>query len=170
MLVENNGHTAGQAVTLDQRLTTNQQDTRDKMTEQNSGILGIKNRTENWKTARSFAPFFRVNRHILADRLCGKAIHGAGDVHLELFWKGMRDYVHHHKPDRETLAEELGNLYNSLFPDLRGQIESFGRFQLNPDNYRVISVEQRRKMATNIRNTEVDIILETPSHLFVGEA
>lgn len=63
------------------------------------GILGIENRTENWKRARSFAPFFGDRRACasLANRLLkplGKPQNIQPDeIQLELFWKGVRDYL-----------------------------------------------------------------------------
>ena len=62
----------------------------------NGGILGINNRTENWKTARYFAPFFANEeaRLRLATRLGAPDGTKAGDVRIELFWYGMRDWVH----------------------------------------------------------------------------
>ena len=54
-------------------------------------ILGIENRTENWKTAQVFAPLFegadvrkRLARKRLAGKLLGKPV--KRDVSLELFW------------------------------------------------------------------------------------
>ena len=60
------------------------------------GILGIPNRTENWKTARTFAPFFKScsARAALAKRLLeplGESQEGT--VEIELFWYGIRDYI-----------------------------------------------------------------------------
>ena len=61
-------------------------------------ILGITNRTENWKTARYFAPLFEHRSVRLARRLLTEEEERAtlqpGDVRLELFWYGMRDYLH----------------------------------------------------------------------------
>ena len=61
-------------------------------------ILGITNRTENWKTARYFAPLFEHRSVRLARRLLTEEEERAtlqpGDVRLELFWYGMRDYFH----------------------------------------------------------------------------
>ena len=54
------------------------------------GILEIKNRTENWKTARTFAPFFADEnlRLKLAHKLGEPEGTNPQDVKLELFWKG----------------------------------------------------------------------------------
>ena len=59
------------------------------------GILGIKNRTENWKTAQTFAPFFSdENLRLGLVRKLGEPLETEpDDVQLELFWKGIRDYM-----------------------------------------------------------------------------
>ena len=51
------------------------------------GILGIKNRTENWKTARTFAPFFddAELRLALVKRLGAPSETKPEDIQLELF-------------------------------------------------------------------------------------
>ncbi len=85
---------------------------------------------------------------------------------LELFWFGMRDYRH----QRPTGISELARLYGTLFPDLRKQVENFQGFtRLKPHNY-IASADTERALANNILNTEVDIVLESSSHLFIGEA
>ena len=68
-------------------------------------ILGITNRTENWKTAEEFAPFFTCDsaRVALAKKLCeSEGTHGK-DIQIELFWKGVRDHVH--KPKGREQAQ-----------------------------------------------------------------
>ena len=58
-------------------------------------ILGITNRTENWKTAQYFAPLFGANSVRLARLLLGSGTTlEPGDVSLELFWRGVRDYIY----------------------------------------------------------------------------
>ena len=143
-------------------------------------ILGITNRTENWKTALYFSPLMGVRAARLARRLLpdkeGAALQ-AGDVNLELFWYGMRDYFHPNEvtPDAETLSD----IYSDLFPRLRDQIQNFRgsgqsedlKFQEpQDDNYDVATPYRRNRLAQNLLNTEVDIVLESPTHLFIGEA
>ena len=56
------------------------------------GILGITNRTENWKTAESFAPFFECDS--ARTRLAKRLLEPLGKSHevqprtvkIELFW------------------------------------------------------------------------------------
>ena len=59
-------------------------------------LTTIENRTENWKTAREFAPLFRdCNLRLELAKKLGEPNGTQPDqVRLELFWKGMRDYLH----------------------------------------------------------------------------
>ena len=134
------------------------------------GILEIDNRTENWKTAQYFAPFFKdgVARLQLARKL-GEPDGTQGDeVRLELYWQGMRDYIHLHSNSPPS-SKDLADWYGRLFSGLRESIENFGGFQLRGDSYRV-SDKSQEHLFNNLRNTEIDIVLETPNYLFVGEA
>ena len=145
-------------------------------------ILGITNRTENWKTALYFSPLMGVRAARLARRLLpdkeGAALQ-AGDVNLELFWYGMRDYFHPRKTTPEARSKTLAGFYSELFPGLREDIKAFkgsGESQglpfqnLQDANYDVSTPDRRDRLAQNLLNTEVDIVLESPTHLFVGEA
>ena len=140
-------------------------------------ILGITNRTENWKTARYFAPLFGANSVRLARRLLGyegkRAKLQPGDVRLELFWYGMRD--HFDRQEKKLAAEEesIAAAYSEEFRDLRRQVESFqrsGRLRpLREENY-LAAPENKARLASNLFHTEIDIVLESPRHLFIGEA
>ena len=134
------------------------------------GILGIENRTENWKTARYFAPFFKdeVAHLRLAKKLGEPDGTQADEVRLELYWQGMRDYIHLHS-DSAPSSKDLADRYVHIFSGLRKSIEDFGGFQLRGDSYRV-SDKNRGRLFNNLRNTEIDVVLETPNYLFVGEA
>ena len=88
----------------------------------------------------------------------------------------MRDYVN--KVGKDDLKRECAKAYNDkqLFFDLRGDLERFIKQghdnspkDLNPKNYRVASGDEK-ELFNNLRNTEIDIVLETPGHLFIGEA
>ena len=67
-------------------------------------ILDIENRTENWRTAYYFSPFFRdkdarlhLAKKLIAnhERMQESDIDLKPDeVHLELFWRGMRDHLY----------------------------------------------------------------------------
>ncbi len=148
------------------------------------GILGIRNRTENWKTARTFAPFFddAELRLVLAEKLSEPSDTKPDDVHLELFWKGMRDYLNQGRKNeqakllRDSTTRKLVDSYSRLFPDLRKQIKGFrpiGVATLRlPEalNYHVASKNAQRDLGNNLVNTEIDLVLETPGHLYIGEA
>ena len=135
------------------------------------GILGITNRTENWKTAQCFAPFF--DSALARARLVNYLLEPCAETHkiilepirIELFWKGMRDYMHTKKGvDKEVLADR----YQCLFRDLHGEVKQFPKLK---NKYELSNTEDSKKILYgNLRNTEIDIVLETPKHLFIGEA
>ena len=165
-------------------------------------ILGIKNRTENWKTARTFGRMHPENVAQLANYLlksyrefpnCHFPNLQPSQVHLELFWKGVRDHVH--LPEGENgackgareLKEEIkereqkhikafASLYDSLFPDLRYKVDGFPEGEkrtfnsLQAENYIVSTDNRRNLLFSNLRNTEIDIVIASPNHLFIGEA
>ena len=152
--------------------------------DERAGILAIENRTENWKTARYFSPFFGNRAFHLARRLeeglTGKAKSTCKDeVHMELYWKGMRDFIQKAKYDREIqepTLKLLKNHYYEKFSDLRQKVEEFdgckkNKFRdLEDCNYRVEGENSERKLYDNLRNTEIDVVVETPEYLFIGEA
>ena len=139
-------------------------------------ILGIRNRTENWKTARLFSPLFGEESICLAKCLGEQTETRPGDVHLELYWKGMRDYLHKLRnagKDNPHDSHDFAKRYTCLFPDLRARIQEFGQFQPLRDKNYDVRPEDEEGMAdlrNNLVNTEIDIVLETPGHLFIGEA
>ena len=63
-----------------------------------TGILGIGNRTENWKTAQTFVKIIETKQqHLLASKIIFNAGENSprlteNEVRIELFWKGFRDY------------------------------------------------------------------------------
>ena len=134
-------------------------------------ILDIINRTENWKTAVYFSPLFNGNSARLAERLGEFPKPQSEDVKLELFWRGMRDFLNITGVKKEFARQDYADLYVRLFPDLRRSIEEFGEFhKLQPDNYDVSNDDRRVNLANNLANTEIDVVLETPNHIFIGEA
>ena len=147
------------------------------------GMLGITNRSENWKTAETFAPFFkdggartRLVSHLLQP--FGEANQARGSaIKIELFWYGMRDYIHQTAKDHRIDAEAIAASYEKpdLFQGLRESIQSFRAeafpykfWPLQPGNYNV-SKENWQELYSNTQ-AEIDIVLETPNHLFIGEA
>ncbi len=132
-------------------------------------ILGITNRTENWKTARYFHPFFAQGASInLANRLGEPKETERDEVRIELYWRGMRDYLH---KNSESDDENFAELYEGLFPDLRNRVEDYGGFRrLRDVNYDVTTDSARDNLRSNLVNTELDIVLVSPERLYVGEA
>lgn len=139
------------------------------------GILGIENRTENWRTASVLSPLVEKPsaRVSLASRLVGSAERLGDDIEFELFWRGMRDYVKNlgegrymDRMDQKGIFE----YYVRCFGDLREKIERFYGFRgLDPHNY-VADNEYKNKLYSNLLHTEVDIVLQTSQHLCIGEA
>ena len=151
------------------------------------GILGIPNRTENWMTAQTFAPYFECHsaRTHLAKRLLEPLGEDRtvqeGTVKIELFWHGIRDYIdllgkkRKPKPTPEAMAEDFSERYKRLFPNLHQEIEEFGhktrqQSKLKCDNYTLETKDQKNSFYNNLRYTEIDIVLKTPGHLLIGEA
>lgn len=146
------------------------------------GILGITNRTENWKTAQTFAPFFECDsaRTRLAKRLLkplGKSDEIQSEaVEIELFWYGIRDYREQHRGgETELTPQNLAERYCRLFSnpdklDLHRQIEEVDKDTITNCNYDVSTANWKDRLWTNLNNTEIDIIVKTPKHLFIGEA
>ena len=131
-------------------------------------ILGIENRTENWKTAQVFAPFFEnpCAPKRLAGKLLGTPAPPKLNVSLELFWYGIRDYGDRCGWKKKNYIKPCAEAYESLFPELRGCVEKHFT-NLDAIHY---SVSDKVKLANNLRNTEIDIVLESQHHLFIGEA
>ena len=134
-------------------------------------ILGIENRTENWKTAVYFSPLFAGNSSRLAERLGATPLAPSDDVVLELFWTGMRDHLNGRNMKKRMAKQELVNCYNRMFPNLRRDIEQFGKLRLpNPQNYDTSTDARMDRLVDNLVNTEIDVVLDTPNNLLIGEA
>lgn len=138
---------------------------------ENFVVLSICNRTENWKTARSFAPLLGEGAVHLANRLSPDPKWNSAQVKLELYWKGMRDHFAQCVATRETKERDVQALYKKRFGGLQKQVQHYveqKRFQpLKPCNY---NGAEAKRLFDNLYNTEIDIVLETPEHLFIGEA
>ena len=136
-------------------------------------ILGITNRTENWKTARHFVPLCKDGDALLAlvQRLGEPEGLLPSEVGIELFWKGVRDYLHEHNSGSEHDPEDWARRYECLFPNLSQRC--FGRLHGRENYDRKQWARQEnwaKKLFANLCNTEVDVVIETPSSLFIGEA
>jgi len=134
-------------------------------------ILGIKNRTENSKTAVHFSPLFGGHSYQLAERLGAEPTPQPGEARMELFWRGMRDLAHQRKWKHPTIQREFVDLYIARFSGLRSDVVAFQEFKLlRPENYDASTEDREANFVNNVFNTEVDVVLETPNHLFIGEA
>lgn len=139
-------------------------------------ILDIENRTENWRTARVLAPLVEKPsaRVALAKHLVGSADQcgGCGDsIEFELFWKGMRDYIHECQDQRkEDNAAKFVALYSKHFGKLRQKVEHYTGLQTPKCHNYVASDDSEEELHSNLFNTEVDIVLQTTMHLCIGEA
>ena len=146
-------------------------------------ILGDKviNRTENWRTVTHFYGLSKEAKESLVKELL--ANHSGvepdevqlepGDVHVELFWKGMRDYVYKKRDiTKDTWVKKFADIYNSRFSDLREfvQIPKYRFPELKDKNYDVSKAEYQSTLYSNLTGTEIDIVLETSDYLFIGEA
>ena len=136
-------------------------------------IHSIKNRTENWKTAKTFVPLMEQGIHRLARILGEDKTVPEHEVHMQLFWKGMRD--HSHENPKPYSQDEVAKRFNSLFPNLRNHVKAHAKYKrkfedLIQDNYRADTEDQKRKLLSNLLHTEIDIVVESPHSLFIGEA
>ena len=135
------------------------------------GILGIRNRTENWKTALNFSLLLRGQGHRMTERLGGESRLAPKDVKLELFWTGMRDLLFQCKFKQKVMEPKFEKLYKASFSNLRADVEAFKEFRpLRHDNYNTFASGWLTRLFNNLRNSEVDVVLETPDTLFIGEA
>ena len=144
------------------------------------GILGIDNRTENWKTARTFAPFFEdANLRLkLAGRLGEPSGTPPSDISMELFWKGMRDF--HHPNGRKGMdVADFARRYDWLFGpegniDLRNAIKSLKHLDGLPfkclQDHNYVAKRPYRILCNNLFYPEIDVVLESPGFLYIGEA
>ena len=128
------------------------------------GILGIDNRTENWKTVQHFHGLSDAAKVALVRRLGEPKDTAAEEIGIELFWRGMRDFDF----CKEVKPDDLVKTYRRIFGNLRKEICEFDGLSL-PEG-RSYAVSDVEALVSNIKNTEVDIVLETPDRIFIGEA
>ena len=134
-----------------------------------SGILGIDNRTENWKTTVHFSPLFHGECRHCAEKLGAIPVPESSDVKIELFWKGMRDYFYRESLSREDLVQRVVDLYDRNFSNLREQVMAFQEFRDLKEDHYTSTPETASRLMNSLLGTEVDVVLETPKHLFIGE-
>ena len=124
-------------------------------------ILGITNRTENWKTAEVFCGLREEGRVNLVRKL-SNCESSTDDIKLELFWYGMRDC--HTKWTKEDTAKS----YCRIFRTLRDDILRYPKLKACKPH--IYNASNMSTLYSNLMHTEIDIVLETSDHLFIGEA
>ena len=141
------------------------------------GILDITNRTENWKTVQHFHGLSDAAKVRLAQKLGEPIGTRPEEIKIELFWKGVRDQMHQDSwgkkspGEKAELKKEFADRYNRRFSELRQTVESFPDLTTPQEwNYRLVVADKHEKFFNNLWHTEIDIVLETPKRLFIGEA
>ena len=135
-----------------------------------SGILGIENRTENWRTTVYFSPMFSEKSYKFAEVLGATPAFSPAAVRIELFWKGIRDYRHREGISRKDLERKVVEAYDRNFSNLRGDVLGFQEFaELEGGHYVSDGERAESRLTNNLLGTEIDVVLETPKHLFIGE-
>ena len=135
-----------------------------------SGILGIENRTENWRTTVYFSPMFSGKSYKFAGALGATPAFPSAAVRIELFWKGIRDYRHREGISRKDLERKVVEAYDRNFSNLRGDVLGFQEFaELEGGHYVSDGERAESRLTNNLLGTEIDVVLETPKHLFIGE-
>ena len=94
---------------------------------------------------------------------------GFSDVKIELFWKGMRDYLYRESLSRKDLEQRAVDLYDRNFSNLRGDVMAFQEFRDLKEDHYVSTPETASRLTNSLLGTEVDVVLETPKYLFIGE-
>jgi hypothetical protein len=157
------------------------------MPKSQNNILGINNRTENWKTAITLGPLITSQKqNRLADLIINKVetnhmLFGSNEVVMQFFWKGFRDHWNQISSSfsKEAMINETAAVYNRLFSNLRNQVIEYNvkaphnkQLKLNKTNYICLESDKRGKelLFNNVVNTEIDVVLEAPGFLLIGEA
>lgn len=145
-------------------------------------VLCIQNRTENYKTALTFSSFMSDGclRKRLAIRL-GEDTRTLGkDIKIELFWQGVRDWLEKCS-DCEGNEKKLVKECEKILPNIRDDFIKWQKADLRKFGQSLITIEEEEKaykvsnkhkeeLVNNLRNTEIDVILETPQRIYIGEA
>ena len=126
-----------------------------------SGILGIENRTENWRTTVYFSPMFSGKSYKFAEVLGATPAFPPAAVRIELFWKGVRDYRHSKDIPRRDLDLKVKEAYDLNFVGLRRDILDFQGFAgLTAAHYESTGDDAASKLTNNLLGTEIDVVLE----------
>ena len=147
-------------------------------------ILGIRNRTENWKTAKYFCHLSEGRQIEFVKSLVRDPATELKSVQMELFWRGVRDYRYGDiertegpsKRERSArvdkcLKESFWAAYIAEFASLRALIRDSSAELRMPKRRNYSSSDKfKDKLYNNLLGTEIDIVLESTDHLFIGEA
>lgn len=148
-------------------------------------IIGIKNRTENWETAKTLGPLITYQKqNHLANLIIGAnhSSFNSNEVVMQFFWKGFRDHWNEKslQCSKDDMINETAVVYNRLFPDLRNRIKAYNkdkrvsrnkRLRLTETNYVCLNsdIQSKKRLFANVANTEIDVVLEAPGFLLIGE-
>nr|WP_321269664.1 hypothetical protein [uncultured Tolumonas sp.] len=136
-------------------------------------IFNIENRTENWLCAQHFVPLAnsdKLNQFALQliQNHQENTVENERNFNLELFWYGFRDFLH--KNHITNLDEKITAYYNNNYSDLQSLIvNSKVLLNVESDNYKLTS-GNFKKLFTNLKNTEIDIVIANNNYLLIGEA
>lgn len=98
------------------------------------------------------------------------------EARLELFWYGYRDYIFGKNINLNTVKiDAIYDRFLRLFPNLQENVLSF--MDEEPKSLRVkktanYALERENaplSLFHNVRNTEIDIVIETRKKLYIGE-
>ena len=151
-----------------------------------NNILGISNRTENWKTAETLAPLITYQKQnhlatLIIDKVeTNHPPFGSNEVVMQFFWKGFRDHWNQRSSSsgKEAMINETAATYNRLFPHLRNEIIEYNvqaphnkQLRLNETNYiwSESNTDSKKSLFENLANTEIDVVIESPGFLLIGE-
>ena len=138
-----------------------------------TGILGICNWTENWKTALTFATYIE-DKALDVARVLGECESPSDSkFRLELFWKGIRDRLYHAcgAGEKAKFCDRLFEHYCEKFQPLRGRLKQWSKFKLKWEDWHYSTcTTYKDRLLSNLIGTEIDIVLETPKRIYIGEA
>lgn len=100
------------------------------------GIRGIRNGTEDWRTAGALVPFCSTSAPLksLVEYLNVEGRSEPNEIKIELFWKRIRDLRHEKSDDsKHAFESRLLKRYNEIFKILRTEVERFHGLKLPED-------------------------------------
>ena len=98
-------------------------------------------------------------------------------ITIELFWRGVRDYLKKENENISKLYDYVKDIYLAHFCSLRQDIIDSPELNIGKSwNYNVdrvpvrLSGKDSDKLSNNLFYTEIDIVLQSEKYLFIGEA